>query len=78
MALKASQVERVLRPEGEPSDAKLIRLDGGAAFPQLGDGQPLFVRSFYQPCVEGVMANLDAAGGAKYRRLIVLGNPGSG
>ena len=62
----------------EPSEhgARLLRVKEDVDIPQLGAGAPLFIRSFYDDCIEGVMGNFNADGKAKCRRFIVLGNPG--
>jgi hypothetical protein len=46
-----------------------------ADVPQLG-AQPLFLRHFYLPCINGAMSNLDPECTAVLRRFIVMGNGG--
>ena len=71
----APDPELLTIPERESLPAKVIKLQG-ASWPQLG-AVPLFVRWFYQPCIEGAMSNLDPDCNATIRRFIVLGNGGS-
>ena len=75
-ALRAARAERV---EGSASGASLVSLPAGAEWPQLGPGAPLFVRSFYEGCFEGVLRSFDAdrSPGA-YRKFTIVGNAGIG
>jgi hypothetical protein len=71
-ALLAAMLAATPEPiEGAQSGARLIRLANGAEWPQLG-AQPLFVRHFYQDCVEGAMSGL-----LPRSRFVIHGNNGS-
>lgn len=56
--------------------AQLLLAERDVPLPHLG-AAPLFVRSFYAPCVAGPMADLDPGCTAHCRRFVILGNPGS-
>jgi hypothetical protein len=58
------------------SGASLLRLPDGVEWPQLG-AAPLFVRSFYEGCVDGPLAGFDKDGTAELRKFVVVGNAGS-
>jgi hypothetical protein len=68
---------RVVPIEGATSGAALVTLPAGVGWPQLG-ASPLFVRSFYEGCYEGVLRSLDEGGTAEYRKFTVIGNAGIG
>jgi hypothetical protein len=72
-ALLAATSEPI--PDGT-SGARLVQLPAGGEWPKLG-AVPLFVRHFYSDCYEGPLASLDPAGTAQYRKIVILGNPGS-
>jgi hypothetical protein len=64
---------------GAQSGALLVRLPAGIAWPQLGPGEPLFVRSFYEGCFEGVLASFDAERAPRApRKFTIIGNAGIG
>ena len=65
--------ESILKAKQE---GQLIRLSDGAKWPQLG-AVPLFVRSFYDGCYTGPLQSLSADKHAKYRKFVIMGNPGS-
>jgi hypothetical protein len=75
-ALRAARAEPIA---GAESGAALVTLPVDVAWPQLG-GKPLFVRSFYEGCFEGVLNSLDPPGGAAaaVRKFTVIGNEGIG
>ena len=80
VALRAARVEP-LEGGGAQSGAGLVRLPAGcgAEWPQLGPGAPLFVRSFYAGCFEGVLASFDAERAPDaLRKFTVIGNAGIG
>ena len=53
--------------------------DCSAEWPQLGPGAPLFVRSFYAGCFEGVLASFDAERAPNApRKFTIIGNAGIG
>ena len=60
----------------EEHGARILRATDDVDIPQLGQA-PLFVRYFYDDCIQGPMSNFDADGDATCRRFIVFGNPGS-
>ena len=75
-ALRAARAERV---EGSASGASLVTLPAGAEWPQLGPGAPLFVRSFYEGCFEGVLRSFDAERAPDApRKFTIIGNAGIG
>jgi hypothetical protein len=59
------------------SHASVIILAGDIKWPQLG-AVPLFVRHFYEGCCVGPLQSFTADPRAKYRKIIILGNPGIG
>ncbi len=59
----------------EPA-GNFITLASGAKWPQLGE-VPLFVRHFYDGCYSGPLQSLTADKSAKFRKFVILGNPGS-
>lgn len=61
----------------DPSEhgATILRVEKGVDIPQLGSA-PLFIRSFYDDCISGVMNNFDPTVTASCRRFIIIGNPG--
>ena len=79
-ALRAARAEP-LEGGGAQSGAVLVRLPAGcgAEWPQLGPGAPLFVRSFYAGCFEGVLASFDAERAPDApRKFTIIGNAGIG
>jgi hypothetical protein len=58
--------------QNSKSGASLICLPSPLSWLQLKPQEPLFVRSFYQGCYEGVMGKL-----APGKRFVVIGNSGS-
>lgn len=57
--------------------ARLLRMPNDVDLPQLLLGSAtLFIRYFYDDCINGPMANFDARGNPEHRRFIVFGNPG--
>ena len=79
-ALRDARAEP-LKGGGAQSGAMLVRLPAGcgAEWPQLGPGAPLFVRSFYEGCFEGVLASFDAeCAPFAPRKFTVIGNAGIG
>jgi hypothetical protein len=73
-ALRAARAEPIA---GAESGAALVTLPVDVVWPQLG-GKPLFVRSFYEGCFEGVLNSLDPGGTAAVRKFTVIGNAGIG
>jgi hypothetical protein len=73
-ALRAARAEPVA---GSESGAALVTLPAGVDWPQLG-GAPLFVRSFYEGCFEGVLNSLDPTCSAALRKFTIVGNAGIG
>ena len=71
-ALRAAELEPI-----PSSRSSLIRLPGGALWPQLG-AEPLFVRDFYAGLWEGPLASGDPGGAAELRKFIIRGNAGIG
>jgi hypothetical protein len=71
-ALHAAQLEPI-----PSSSSSLVRLAGGALWPQLGDA-PLFVRDFYAGLWEGPLASGDPDCTSKLRKFIIRGNAGIG
>ena len=64
---------------GAQSGALLVRLPAGVAWPQLGPRAPLFVRSFYEGCFEGVLTSFDAERAPDApRKFTIIGNAGIG
>ena len=59
------------------SRASVITLADDVKWPQLG-ALPLFVRHFYEGCYVGPLQCFTANPHAKYRKIIILGNPGIG
>ena len=59
------------------SHASVITLACDIKWPQLG-AVPLFVRHFYEGCYVGPLQSFTADPHAKYRKIIILGNPGIG
>ena len=79
-ALRTARAEP-LEGGGAQSGAALVRLpaDCGAEWPQLGPGAPLFVRSFYSGCFEGVLASFDVERAPDApRKFTIIGNAGIG
>jgi hypothetical protein len=80
VALRAARAEP-LEGGGAQSGAVLVRLPAGcgAEWPQLGPDAPLFVRSFYEGCFEGVLKSFDAeCAPDALRKFTILGNAGIG
>jgi hypothetical protein len=73
-ALRAARAEPVA---GSESGAALVTLPAGVDWPQLG-GAPLFVRSFYEGCFEGVLNSLDPTCTSAVRKFTIVGNAGIG
>ena len=73
-ALRAARAEPIA---GSESGAALVALPAGVDWPQLG-GAPLFVRSFYEGCFEGVLNSLDPSCTAALRKFTIVGNAGIG
>lgn len=66
---------------GAQSGAVIVRLPVGCnvEWPQLGPGAPLFVRSFYAGCFEGVLDSFDAKQSPDApRKFTIIGNAGIG
>ena len=57
-------------------EGDFITLPEGVEWPQLG-AVPLFVRHFYEGCYAGPLQSLTADATAKFRKFVILGNPGS-
>ena len=56
-----------------------MRLPPEVEWPQLGPGAPLFVRSFYEGCFEGVLKSFDAERAQHApRKFTIIGNEGIG
>ena len=55
----------------------LITLPKDVEWPQLGSA-PLFVRHFYHGCFTGPLQSFTADRKAKYRKFVIIGNPGIG
>ena len=69
---------RAAEPEPIPSSSSsLIRLSGGALWPQLG-AAPLFVRDFYAGLYEGPLGSCDPGCTSGTRKFIIRGNAGIG
>ena len=73
-ALRAARAEPIA---GSESGAALVALPADVSWPQLG-GAPLFVRSFYEGCYEGVLNSLDPSCTAALRKFTIVGNAGIG
>jgi hypothetical protein len=71
-ALRAAELEPI-----PASRSSLVRLPGGALWPQLG-AAPLFVRDFYAGLFEGPLASGDPGCTAELRKFIIRGNAGIG
>jgi hypothetical protein len=71
-ALRAAELEPI-----PASRSSLVRLPGGALWPQLG-AAPLFVRDFYAGLYEGPLASGDPGCSAELRKFIIRGNAGIG
>ncbi len=54
----------------------LIQLPEGVDWPQLGS-VPLFVRYFYDDCYSGPLQSFTGDPAARYRKFVIMGNPGS-
>jgi hypothetical protein len=77
MRLRAALLAAASEPIADgTSGARLVRLPEGGKWPQLG-AVPLFERHFYSDCYEGPLSSLDPEGRAQYRKIVILGNPGS-
>ena len=55
----------------------LITLPKDVKWPQLG-AEPLFVRHFYHGCFTGPLQSLTQDPDVKYRKFVIIGNPGIG
>jgi len=73
-------VPPVSETTAEPSEhgARILRVEADVPIPQLSAGATLFIRSFYDDCIEGVMANFEPTDKDKVRchRYVITGNPG--
>lgn len=56
---------------------RILRVGNDVTLPQL-ERKPIFVRYFYDQCIEGAMSNLDSAGTLGVRRFLILGSAGIG
>jgi len=80
-ALLDASVEPIKDSVGAQSGSKLVQLPAwcNAEWPQLGPDAPLFVRSFYEGCFEGVLASFDAnRTRGTPRKFTIVGNAGIG
>jgi hypothetical protein len=79
IALRAARAEPLEGGSAPQSGAVIVRLPAGAEWPQLGAGAPLFVRSFYAGCFEGVLASFDSERAPDAtRKFTIVGNAGIG